>query len=159
MPAATDDEITKMCDSLVRLRGEVDGSSAEELAKTTKERIDREEKRLKDWKARDMKGWDDELAAKLAATEDEEEKKKIQEEYTKKKEVSASKHDPGIAAIAEKRKTAMEEAKKKAAENKAAWDAAVSECVAQAKKEGVSQKVAQCRITAQSTDEYWNKCR
>ena len=54
---------------------------------------------------------------------------------------------------------AIDEAKKKAADNKVAFKAAVDECVAKSKQEGVSQKIAQCRITATSSDKYWNGCR
>ncbi len=157
--SATDEEIGKMCDNLVKLRGDVDASSVAEKSAEVKERYQREEKRLKDWKARDLKAWDEELEAKLKATEDEEEQAKLKEEYGKKKAITESKHDPGIAELPKKLEAALAKAKAEVDENQKAWKAAVDECAAKAKKEGVSQKVAQCRIAAESTDKYWNSCR
>ena len=159
VPNATDAELNQMCEILVELRGEVDRSSEKELIAAVEERFKKEAIRLKDWKARDLKGWDDELAAKLKEVEKEEEKTALTEEYAKKKETTASKHDPGIAALGGKKKEAIAEAKKAAVENQKAWDQAVAECTDAAKKEGVSQAVAQCRIKADSTDKYWNACR
>ena len=159
IPKATDDELKQMCESLVKLRGEIDLSSEKELIAAEEERFRKEAIRLKEWKARDMKGWDDELAAKLAEVEKEEEKEALKAEYEKKKQITVSKHDPGIAALDGKKKQAIEAAKKEAVENQAAYDGAVRDCSDQAKKEGVSQKVAQCRITATSVDQYWNVCR
>lgn len=159
IPSATDEELGKMCENLIRIRGEIDASTIEEMTAAIKERFQREEKRLTDWKKRDLKGWDDEMNAKLEATEDVAEKAQIAADYAKKKQVTASKHDPGITALPKKMAAALEDAKKKVAANQSAWAAAVTSCVAEAKKEGVSQKVAQCRISADSTDKYWNGCR
>ncbi len=35
----------------------------------------------------------------------------------------------------------------------------VKKCIADAKKERVSQRQAQCRISAVNVSEYWNRCR
>ena len=35
----------------------------------------------------------------------------------------------------------------------------VKKCIADAWKEGISQKQALCRISAVNTQEYWNRCR
>jgi hypothetical protein len=159
IPNATDDELKQMCENLVKLRGDIDNSSEAQLIAAEEERFKKEAIRLEDWKARDLKGWDDELQAKLAGVEKEEEKEALQAEYAKKKAITASKHDPGIAALDGKKKQAIEAAKKKAVENQAAWDGAVRDCTEKARQEGVSQKMAQCRITASSVDQYWNACR
>jgi len=37
--------------------------------------------------------------------------------------------------------------------------AKLDECVAEAKKEGTSQRQARCRISAVNKSEYWNRCR
>jgi hypothetical protein len=158
-PAATDEELNQMCARLVELRGEIDATPlAERVGEVEKEFV-REEKRLKDWMARDLKSWDDELATKLGELEDEEEKKKLTEEYAKQKEITRGKHQPGIDALEPKKKEAIEAIKKKVAASEQEVAAAVAECVGQAKKEGVSQKLAQCRIKAADKDAYWNKCR
>ncbi len=156
---ATEQEIQSMCENLVKIRGEVDLSSDAELIADVEASFKKEAKRLKDWKARDLKGWDDELAAKLKDIEDEEEKSKLKEEYEKKKQITASKHDPGIDGLGAKKLKAIEAAKKKALENQALFKKKTEECVAKAKKEGVSQKVAVCRIKAKTSDAYWNVCR
>jgi hypothetical protein len=159
VPSATDDELKQMCENLVKLRGDIDDSSEKALIAAEEERFKKEAIRLKDWKARDLKGWDDELAAKLAEVEKEEDKEALKAEYEKKKAVTASKHDPGIAALDGKKKQAIEDAKKKFIENQAARDGAIRDCVDTAKTEGINQKVAKCRIGATSTDQYWNACR
>ena len=51
------------------------------------------------------------------------------------------------------------EAKKEADDSRQAWTLAVDECVTKARKEGVSQELAKCRIVAQTADKYWNGCR
>jgi hypothetical protein len=38
-------------------------------------------------------------------------------------------------------------------------EAVTKQCVADARKQGVSQRQARCRITAINTQEYWNRCR
>jgi hypothetical protein len=159
MTQATESELKGMCENLIELRGEIDLSEESVLVANVEEDFKKERKRLLDWKARDLKGWDDELAAELKNIEDDEEKKKLTEEYAKKKEITASRHDPGIDALDGKKTAAIEAAKKKVVENKAAFEKAVAECVTEAQKEGISQKMAQCRIKADSADKYWNSCR
>ncbi len=156
---ATDQEITAMCENLVKLRREVNMDSLEKLTKDVNEQYAREEIRLKEWKERDLKGWDDELQTKLSSMTNEKEKSALTEEYKKKKEITAGQHDPGINELPGKLAEALEEAKRKAADNKAAFDAAVKACFDQSKREGVSQKSAQCRIKAETPDKYWNACR
>ena len=53
----------------------------------------------------------------------------------------------------------MKAAREKIADKKAQRDEEVKKCVEEAKAEGPSQEVAQCRIKADSTDAYWNQCR
>jgi hypothetical protein len=155
-----------MCENLEKLRDKIDTSTEQELLKRVEEKFAREKKRLEDWKARDLKGWDDELAAKVAELEGNEEiedkeveKKKLVEEYDKKKEATAKQHDPGIEALGPEKTKAIEEAKKKAVSNKTKWDEAIKECIATALKEKTTQSLAQCRIQATSTDQFWNICR
>ncbi len=159
IPNATDAELTQMCENLINLRGEIDQTSEKELIANVEKRFTEEAVRLKDWKIKDLRGWDEELEARLSETNDNAEKAKLRAEYNQKKEVTASKHDPGIAALEGKKKEAIEAAKKQALENQAAFESAVAECAAQSKKEGVTQSVAQCRINAETTDKYWNGCR
>lgn len=159
IPNATDAELTQMCENLTNLRGEIDQSSEKELIANVEKRFEEEAVRLKDWKIRDLRGWDEELEARLSETDDKDEKARLKAEYEKKKEVTASKHDPGIAALEGKKQEAVEAAKQKALDNQAAFETAVADCVEKSRQEGVTQPVAQCRISAQTTDKYWNGCR
>ena len=156
---ATDAEVNDMCKNLVSLRegGPVAGEA--ELIAKVEDDFAKSEKRLLEWKARDLKGWDEELAAKLEKAESDEDKKALEEEYAKKKKVTEEQFAPDIAKLVPDKKAALEEAKKKAAEKQAQRDEKVAECVKEAAAEGVTQQLAQCRIKAESTDAYWNKCR
>ncbi len=159
MPAATDAEIGQMCDNLVRLRDEIDMSTIKERVAKVEESYAREEKRLKDWLKRDIQAWDKELDVSLQELKTDEEKAKLKAEYTKKKEVTKKQHQPGIEAIGPKKAAAIKEAKKKFEESQVEFKKAKEKCVADASKEGVTQKAAQCRIKATSKDQYWNLCR
>ncbi|MCP4674974.1 MAG: hypothetical protein GY854_05605 [Deltaproteobacteria bacterium] len=159
MPAATDAELEQMCDNLVRLRGEVDMSTVKERVAKVEESYSREEKRLKDWLKRDIQAWDKELDVSLQELKTDEEKEKLKAEYAAKKEVTRKKHQPGIEAIGPKKEAAIKEAKKKFEESQAEFKKAATKCVEDARKEGVSQKAAQCRIKATSKDQYWNLCK
>ncbi len=156
---ATQDECKKMCENLGRLRDDINTSTEKERIAKVEQSFKKEEKRLKDWLAKDLKGWDDELAGKLAELKKAKEKKALTEEYEKKKKATGEQHMPGIKELVPKKKEAIEEAKKKAKASKAAWDKAIDECVAAALKEGVSKELAECRIKAESKDKYWNLCR
>jgi hypothetical protein len=165
-PSATDGELGQMCENLVKLRDEIDGTPESERVAKEEQRHTKELKRLEDWKVRDLKSWDDELATKIAELEKDDAvedkaagKKALEEEYAKKKEVTAAKHDEGIKKLMPKKDAAIEAAKKKAAAAKTKWAEAVEECKTAAIKEGVNQTLAQCRIAVTSKDAYWNKCR
>lgn len=159
LPNATPEETNQMCENLIKLRGEIDRSTEAELKKKVEAQFAKEEKRLRDWMAKDLKSWDDEMAQKLEAAKDDAEKEKIEKDYAHKKDVTSQQHLPGIKELGPKKAEAIKEASEKAKENAAMWKKAITDCLDQAKKEGVSQKSAQCRIKAQSTDEYWNQCR
>ena len=65
IPAATDDEIGRMCENLVGLRADGPLPVEKDLLARVEEDFKAREKKLVDWRAKDLKGWDDELAAKL----------------------------------------------------------------------------------------------
>jgi hypothetical protein len=156
---ATDEEIESMCNNLVELRGEISNPAVETMVSDIQVRFDKETSQLEANRTREQKMLNEDLQAKLDATDNEEEKAKLKEEYASKIQEVASKHEPGIAAMTAKKQEAVEEAKKQADQNRAAWNEAVTQCTTQAKNEGVSQEVARCRIQADSTDKYWNACR
>ena len=159
VPAATDGEIAQMCENLVGLRADGPLPVEKDLLARVEEDFKAREKKLVDWRAKDLKGWDDELAAKLEKAENDEEKAKLNEDYAKKKEVTSKQFDPDFQALGPSKEAAIKEAKKKVVDEKAERDEEIKKCVTEAKNEGISQKVAQCRIKADSTDAYWNQCR
>lgn len=156
---ASEEQVKQMCENLVKMRGEVDTSSAEERVAKVTEKFVREEKRLTDWMERDLQGWDDELNGKLAEAKDDGEKQKLTEEYANKKEATKAQHTPGIEELKPQKEAALKEAKAKAEEAKVEWSKAVDECLKGAAKEGTSREVAECRIGATTVDKYWNVCR
>jgi Zn-dependent oligopeptidase len=158
-PPAGDEALGRMCENLVKLRGEVKVKTDAEVQAEVEERFAQTKKRLEDWLARDLASWDKELEAKLRTIEDKEEKQRISEEYAKKKEITRQQHLPGIAELEPKKTAALEEAEKKQAAARQNFGQRVEACVADARAAGTSQKLAQCRIEATSKDAYWNKCR
>ena len=91
--------------------------------------------------------------------ESDEEKAKLNEDYAKKKEITSKQFDPDLQALGPNKEAAVKAAREKIADKKAQRDEEVKKCVEEAKAEGPSQQVAQCRIKADSTDAYWNQCR
>jgi hypothetical protein len=179
--SASDDELNAMCDNLIKVRGEITIPDAAKLKADIEADFAAKKKHLEEWKAREMKSWDDELKSKLAAldkeeadkkgkkakkkgakkSEDDEKdpKKQLQEEYAKKKSIGAAQFDKDIAALAPAKEEALSSIKDKIVKMQAEYDSAKQQCLKQAKSEGVSKKLAQCRINAQDKDAYWNRCR
>ena len=156
---ATDDEIESMCNNLVQLRGEIPNPNLETIVSNITVRFDQEKKRLEESNKRRQEALKAEIRDKLNAAKKEKEKTEIKREYEAKLHEMASKHQPKVAAMNDRKSGAVAGAKKKAEVARSEWDYAVNECVAQAKKEGVGQEVARCRIQAKTTDKYWNGCR
>jgi hypothetical protein len=156
---ATEDEIQTMCDNLVQLRGEIENPSVETIVSHITVRLNEHRTQIQDTKTREKRMLDEEMQASLDEAEKDEDKEKIRKEFKAKIQALEAKYKPELEAIDAKKKEANAAAKKKAEENRAVWDEAVNECVTRAKKEGVSQQIANCRIQADSTDKYWNGCR
>jgi len=164
IPAATDAEMGAMCENLTKLRGDGDLSSEADLLKAIEVDFAAKLKKLEDWRAKDLAGWDKELAAKLEAAEadedkTDEDKAKLKEEYAGKKDVTSKQFDPDIEKLGPAKVEAVKAAKQKVIDDKAAYDTEIAKCVKEAKAEGVNQSVATCRAGAESTDKYWNFCR
>ena len=156
--SASDAKLEAMCAHLFELRGGAVPSEAEVVAEV-EEDFAAKKKHLEDWKARDMKGWDEELAEKLAEAESDEDEQALEEEYEKKKKIGADQFDQDIEELEPKKKEALAAAKAKNASLLEAREAEIKECVDGAKAEGVSRALAECRAEAESTDEYWNVCK
>jgi len=156
---ATDDEIETMCDNLVHLRGDVSRPSTEKIVSDIAMKFDEAAKQLKDDQLKAEEALEEEMQAELSEAKNDAEKTEIHKSYAAKLKKIEADQGPELAAVDTKKKEAVEAAKKKAEENRAAWESAVEACVTEAKKESVSQKVARCRIDAKTADKYWNGCR
>ena len=156
---ATDDELNEMCDNLVDLRGEIPNPSVETITGDISMKFDKQTKQLEASRTQEQNMLNKEMQEKLEAAKTDDEKDEIRKEYKERIEEVSSQHAPRMAAINAEKSEALEGAKKTAAENRSLWTEAVGQCVADAKKEGVSQKIARCRIQAKTTDKYWNGCR
>jgi polyhydroxyalkanoate synthesis regulator phasin len=157
--SATDEEIASMCDNLVHLRGKISPPSTETLVSDVTVKFEQEAKEINEKQMRERKALDEERRVKLETAKNEMERSKVEEEYAEKIDALGTKYAPKIVAANSQKSEALVGAKKKGEENRAAWDEAVNACIAQAKKEKVSQKIAHCRIKAKSADKYWNGCR
>ncbi|MBN2341763.1 MAG: hypothetical protein JXX29_10865 [Deltaproteobacteria bacterium] len=168
-PAATDDELKQMCVNLSVVRGEEQVPKSAELTAKVEADFTTKEKNLLAWKAKDMRGWDEELAAKLAKLDGGEEmtgddgapatKESLKKLYAKKKDIGAKQFDDDLAKLADAKKNALSEVDGIVKEAQAAQDVKVKECMDAARKEAVSQSLAQCRIAATDKDTFWNKCK
>ncbi len=156
---ATDDELQDMCDNLVKLRGEIKKPSSATFESDISMKFEKKTQMLKASQESEQRRLNDEMKKKLEAVTDEAEKANIMAEYEEK--IAAVKADlaPEIASLNAKKSEEIESEKRKAEEGEAAWRLAVEACLNDAKRDAVSQKVAQCRIQADSTDKYWNICR
>jgi colicin import membrane protein len=159
-PAATDAELTQMCENLVQLRGEIDDTTAEERTAKVEEEFAEREKIHHEQQEAALRGVDGALKGKLEeAGDDEEAKQKLEAEH---KETRAGLEKEGADLLAElkaEKEKALAAARQKAADAAAERDEAIKKCKEEATAEGVNQTVAQCRIKAESTDAYWNQCR
>ncbi|MBN2717883.1 MAG: hypothetical protein JXX14_18690 [Deltaproteobacteria bacterium] len=168
-PAASPDELRLMCENLVKVRAEVKVPTVEELtAELTAEYKAKEEKLLA-WKERDMKGWDEDLAASLKRLEEDTDQneddtdamtaEKLKETFAKKKAIGAKQFDDDLLKLTIEKKARLAGVGDVVKEAQAQFDAKANECLEKAKTEKVSQSLAQCRIQAPDKDTYWNKCK
>ena len=166
IPAATDAELDAMCKNLVQVRGEVAVESIEDLKQGIEKRFAELGENIERARAAEIKLWDEELAAKLKEAEEQDEDaedpldpKKIKTEFAAKKAESNKPFDEQKSQIEPDKQAAIKDAEARVSKATADLAAAVEKCVGEAKAEGVGQQIAQCRVKAESTDAYWNKCR
>jgi SMC interacting uncharacterized protein involved in chromosome segregation len=168
-PGASDDELARMCANLTTVRGEVKVPTVSDLTTEVNEEYARKEKKLLDWKARDMKSWDEELDARLKILADNPEEmdeagepmtpEKLKTMYAKKKKIGAKQFDDDLLKLTVEKKTKLAGVEDVVKQAQAEFDSLTEKCIEGAKKEKVSKSLAQCRIDAPDKDTYWNKCK
>ncbi|MCP4675737.1 MAG: hypothetical protein GY854_09575 [Deltaproteobacteria bacterium] len=159
LPDATQEEMEQMCGKLVELRGEVEVVTVTDAVTVVKKEYQKKHLELTEKKAAELKDLGQRREEALAKAADDEEKAKIEKEMTAEKEAIIARYLPQIEELNPQRETAVKDVSKKAQQSKAEWDEAMGECIATSQKEGVKQKVAQCRTDAKNLDQYWNSCR
>jgi hypothetical protein len=168
-PAASSDELTQMCTNLTRVRAEVKVPTVSDLTREVNEEYATKEKKLLDWKARDMRSWDEELAARLKILADNPEElddagepmtpEKLREMYAKKKEIGAGQFDDDLLKLTVEKKEKLAGLEGIVRDAQQEFDSRIAKCIDDAKKEKISKSLAQCRIVAPDKDSYWNKCK
>jgi recombinational DNA repair ATPase RecF len=162
LPAATDQEIEKMCENLVRLRGEADLTPVEERIAAIDKDIAARKAGLESRHAQTVEGLDRDLAARLAEIGEQakpEDRAAIEQEIATRKADAETQRAEALSRLEPDREARVAEAREKLEQAKATAKTAIEDCAGKARTEGVTQKLAQCRAEAGSTDQYWNQCR
>ncbi len=182
---ATDEQINKMCANQAELTGEMRGTSEKEEIVRIEEEHKVKEQKLKDELARDLKGWDDVVKQRIAnlekeeektpkekeGTEEEEEKtpeekakekedkkKEILEDSKKKKQALKDAAEPFFKKLKPNKERAIRKVKEYVKERQQKAQKYLKKCAAKAKKEGVTEEIANCRINTVRKEKY-SACR
>jgi len=159
LPKASEEECRQMCENLVNLRGENNLVTVSDAISVVEKDYVMKEQSLKERMEQEITAWDNEMNDKITGVEKETDKAEIKKEYKKKKAEVKKRYKPQIEKLGPSKKEAINEAKEKAAASENEVKIAVDQCAEKAVKEGTTQKVAQCRINATTSDKYWNGCR
>jgi hypothetical protein len=177
-PEATEQELNSMCGNLVNLRGEVELLVLEEanaevekvFAKRAAAKKRAAELENEDWDA-ELEMRLKELKKKMEAEEPEldaegeeipkpteEDVQALKDKYAAKKVETIARYEEFAKSLPEEKQLALADTVQKVEQSKVDFKKAVDECLDMAKKNPVTQKLAQCRIKAKSKDEFFNRC-
>jgi len=160
--SATDEEIRQMCEHLGRIDGK--GATPEATAARTaavSADYDARMKALEEESAKAMAAIDAEQEAMAAETktQDYEKRAGFLAETTKKKAAKSGEFGVKMQQLKEEREIAVGKDAEAAEKDTVAWSQAVDACMAESRDDGVSKKVALCRIEVATADEYRDKCK
>ena len=156
---ATETEYEDMCENLVRLRGKIDSTPVDELIAKIEKEYQLRAKMLKDQLDREIMAWDELFKEDLSGAKDAKEKERLLKEDEEFRANASRKYEEQLEELDPKKQRELRRAKERVEEAKMDWSEAVDQCINTSQKEKVSQKTAQCRMSAESTDVYWNSCR
>lgn len=160
---ATDGQVNLMCEHNLAISGTLRGTSYEDESKRISEEYEKKDADLKKEMNRDLGGLDDVAAVKIKdieaeAAEDKDAKiAAVKEDIEKKKKAIVEQFEPLIAKLEPQKAFQLKEAKEYTDKRSAEAGKAKSDCLDEAKKTGVSEETAACRIQAKSPDQY-NAC-
>jgi hypothetical protein len=168
---ASEEQIDAMCQNLAKVTGTLRGTSMEKEKKKIEEEFAFKLKKLKEEKARDLKGWEDVYNASMAELEKEhapdagmtpeekeEKKKEIVARYEKNKAYTEDQFKPDLERHEPRKQIALDKAAEYVAKRKKEAEKYISECVELGKKGEITEEIAACRVTAE-TEDAWKDCR
>ena len=158
-PEASEDELKLMCQNLVKVRGQANVPTVEALEKEVQAEFKTKEDKLLAWKERDMKGCDTDTEEALDADSEPITPEKVKADFAKKKAIGAKQFDDDLLKLTVEKKERIAGLGDIVAAAQADFEKITEECIAEAKKEKISQSLAACRISAPDKDTYWNKCK
>ena len=157
---AADGTVNQMCEHKLEISGTLRGTSYEEESKRISGEYEKKEADLKKEQDRDLGGLDDVLQVRLkdieaeGAADKEEKITAAKEDIEKKKKAVVDQFEPLIAKLGPQKAYALKDAKEYTDKRSAEAGKAKEACLEDAKKSGVSEETAQCRIQAESPDKY-----
>ena len=160
---AEDGTVNQMCEHKLDITGVLRGTSYEDESKRISDEYGKKESDLKKEMERDLGGLDDVMQGKLKDLEAEGAEDKdakiaaAKEDIEKKKKAIVDQFEPLIAKLAPQKTFALREAKEYTDKRTAEASKAKADCLEEAKKSGVTEETAQCRIQAVDPDQY-NAC-
>lgn len=155
---ASDNEITEMCKHLNKIGGEFDFTPAEMRAAKVEREYGNQVKHLENQRDDALKAIETNAAAKLLELKKDEEKAALQAETDAARKAKTAEFQTLIDKANAEKDAAVKSIDREVKDDAAAAKQAADRCVEENKGVGLSRKVAQCRITTVTTDDYW-KCR
>ncbi len=160
---ATDDQLETMCDHLLEISGDKRGTKEEDEVTRIEEEYAVKEKNLKDEMARDLKGMDDVLTQKRSdveagegsAEEKEATLKAAEENIAKQKKDITDQFERLIKVLGPQKKYAIRDAKKYVKKRQTKAQEAQKRCVEDVKKREITVEKYECRMKAETRDEYF----
>lgn len=156
---ATEKEYKDMCENLVRLRGKIDTTPLDEVIARIEKEYQNRAKIIKEQLDREVMAWDELFKADLSSAKDEKEKEKLLQEDEEFRASAKRKYAEQLEELNPRKQKDVRRAKERAEEAQLDWAEAVDQCLSTSQQERIPQKTAQCRISAETTDMYWNTCR
>jgi hypothetical protein len=159
LPKANEEECSAMCSNLATLKFAKDVKPLADQIKSIEESFTKRVVDANTKKESTIAELDQQMNEKLAAAEKDEDKEVIAKEYTPQKEAAAKEYEAAVADIETKKAAEIASVQER---DKIRQEESVKlneECKVQCQKEGILQKIAQCRSQAPDIDAYYNRCR
>ena len=158
MAEATPADIQKMCENFAHLNGADQMPSKEALVADVDAMFDQLMKDVKATRDAQIKLWENDLQAQLAASKDEAQKASLQSLMAERKKQAEEKMQLDLSSFEPRRAEEMAKIDEQIKTAKAEFDAAIKKCVEKANAEKITQELALCRSGAETLDKYNQVC-